>query len=324
MHLIIIPRDLARELHEPLRHYYRDNPSVHVIVERRAGAEDPPTPGTSRQRRAGDRSPRPSSPKVVAASGHPSLPPEAIPYLDRLGVLLDIDSEATGATDAESLRLVASFQHGDRRAFEELYLLHFDGIYDFLRVTLGSADRAEDLAQEVFLKAHDALSGYRRRPNVPFLAWLRKIALNRARSELRRRPDPEPRDPSELSEAGSVAQTWLSERALTTLVQRLPSPQQQQAFMLRHLLGLSVDETAAVMGKTENSIMQLTTRALTHLRGDMREADDPPPDSPPQHISMSRRARPSLVVANRRGALNATGFSARRPAMPGYGPGIAR
>lgn len=300
MHLIVIPAHLAQLLHEPLRRHYSDDPTVEVIVERRTIGDSPGQTPAAR-RRTSDRAHPPARPKMIAASGLGSLPPEALPYTHELGFWSEIDYESSGAADAESLRLVASFQQGDETAFEGLYHLHFASIYNFLRLTLNSEDQAEDATQDVFMSAHDALSDYRHQPNIPFFAWLHTLARNQARSRLRQ-PDPEPLDPDRLREITATAQPWLSERALLRFVEQLPSRDQQQAFMLRELVGLSVSETASVMGKTKDAVMQLATRARTRLRREMR---DDPPDWPPQRISMRRRAKPSLVLSQRRSALSA-------------------
>lgn len=290
MHLIVIPHDLAAELHEPLRRHYRDNPSVRVVVERRPEPDAAAKP-RSRGRRAGDRRRR-ARPRLVPASWPGTPPPEALPHLGRLRYMVEIESESAELADVESLRLVSAFQQGDEDAFEELYRRHFAGVYDFLRVALPDADLAEDLTQEVFMTAHEKLGDYRVRPHVPLFAWLKAIARNLAISRLRR-TDAELRDPHELADAAAEAEAsaGVGERSLIAMVERLPSTDQQRAFMLRDVFGLTVAETAAAMGKTPDSIVQLTRRARQRLRREATEAGATRPSAVLDAADRSRSAR---------------------------------
>jgi hypothetical protein len=181
--IIVIPSRLAHEVHEPLRRHYRDDPSVRVVVERRAPGDTLRESRSPQNRRAGDRGHRlPSRPTILATSPPKSLPPEAAPYVDQLNIYAKLDSEAT---EVESLRLVARFQHGDPDAFAGLYVRHFDRVYHYLIGFLESPEQAEDVAQDVFLKAHKALYRYRFQPGASFSAWLLRVAHNKAVSALR-------------------------------------------------------------------------------------------------------------------------------------------
>jgi RNA polymerase sigma-70 factor (ECF subfamily) len=74
---------------------------------------------------------------------------------------------------------------GDVGAFEELVRRHQRGVYAFCRRLTGDHHQADDVAQEAFVRAYSALGRFR--GESLFGTWLRQIALNLARSAMRRR-----------------------------------------------------------------------------------------------------------------------------------------
>src|SRR5687767_15482859 len=94
------------------------------------------------------------------------------------------ETTQTGPTSAEIRRLVERGQQGDRRALEELYLLHFDRIYSYLHLSVGNRHDAEDLTTQTFLRMLEAIGRFRWR-EVPFSAWLFRIAHNLAMDHFR-------------------------------------------------------------------------------------------------------------------------------------------
>ena len=85
--------------------------------------------------------------------------------------------------------LVLKAASGDGSAFEQLVLRYQDRVFNILMRMCGSADEAEDLAQETFLKAYRALNSFRQGSS--FYTWLFRIAVNtsfsRRRQEGRRK-----------------------------------------------------------------------------------------------------------------------------------------
>ncbi len=69
--------------------------------------------------------------------------------------------------------------------FAELYTAHYRQVRGLCRQLLGSADRAEDAAQEAFVRAYRALASYD--PAQPFVGWIMSIARNHCLDLLRRR-----------------------------------------------------------------------------------------------------------------------------------------
>ena len=77
----------------------------------------------------------------------------------------------------EEESLVRRAQENDREAFAQLYEAHFDRIYRYLVLKLGDVTEAEDMTQQVFLKALQSISSYKWK-GVSFSAWLYRIAHN--------------------------------------------------------------------------------------------------------------------------------------------------
>src|SRR6059058_3318177 len=82
--------------------------------------------------------------------------------------------------------LVERAQKGDRDALEELYLIHFDRIYSYLRVSVGNRHDAEDLTTQTFLRMLESIGRFRWQ-SAPFSAWLFRIAHNLAVDHFRTR-----------------------------------------------------------------------------------------------------------------------------------------
>src|SRR5687767_7053027 len=111
-------------------------------------------------------------------------------------------SESTAApSETPDAQLVRLAQSGDAASFGRLYERYFEKVYSYLSFKLGSTTDAEDVAEQVFLKALESLGGYKW-TGVPFQAWLFRIAHNMMVDTLRRRT----RRPSEpIDEALSLS-----------------------------------------------------------------------------------------------------------------------
>jgi RNA polymerase sigma-70 factor (ECF subfamily) len=166
--------------------------------------------------------------------------------------------------------LVGRAQRGDRVALEELYLLHFDRIYSYLHMSVGSRHDAEDLTTQTFVKMLEAIGRFQWR-SVPFSAWLFRIAHNLAMDHFRanRRWQPEEEVPEaaqgEETSAEEQALASLGQTSMMTLIERL-SPEQRQVLTLKFVFRFSNAEAAAILGKTEGAVKSLQHRALASLQ----------------------------------------------------------
>jgi RNA polymerase sigma-70 factor (ECF subfamily) len=175
------------------------------------------------------------------------------------------------STDNGRVRgLVERAQRGDRAALEELYLTHFDRIYSYLHMSVGSRHDAEDLTTQTFVKMLESIGRFRWQ-SVPFSAWLFRIAHNLAmdhfRSRRRWQPEEEIPEPSGAEETSAEEQALASigQTSLMELIARL-SPEQRQVLTLKFVFRFSNGEVATILEKTEGAVKSLQHRALSSLQ----------------------------------------------------------
>jgi RNA polymerase sigma-70 factor, ECF subfamily len=180
----------------------------------------------------------------------------------------------TGAESSEH-ELVRRARAGDQDAFAELVVMHAGRVYGALRRFGLDLDEADEVAQEVFLRAWRGLARFEERSQ--FATWLYRIAFNEAQRRLSRRPhpraepDPDREDPivslPESPELGPEAQTLEREfeRALERALAELPSDR-RAAVVLRDVQGLSTHDAAEVAGIGEAAFKSRLHRARMQLR----------------------------------------------------------
>lgn len=159
----------------------------------------------------------------------------------------------------------------DPAAFGVLYQRYRDRVYAYLRTRTRTPEDAADLTQQVFLQALDALPRYRIR-GVPFAAWLLRIARNVAINEHKRRREtvtwdllPEPLHPH-LSD--STEAQVLQREAVVQLHEALSAcdASAREVLALHFAAGLTVRETAAVVGRSEAAVKKQLTRTIRALK----------------------------------------------------------
>ena len=165
--------------------------------------------------------------------------------------------------------LAARARAGDRSAFGDLVRRHQDGVFRFVSRMLGSRDEAMDLTQDSFLKAWQALPGWR--PEARFRTWLYQIARNASLDVLRRRgladfvavddaPELRSGEPSPETQAASAQGLRLLEATLL----RLPADH-REILLLREIEELSYAEIAGVLGVAEGTVKSRIARARSAL-----------------------------------------------------------
>ena len=160
-------------------------------------------------------------------------------------------------------------QQRDPEAFSQLYDSNFDKIYRYLAFRVGGQAEAEDLTQQVFLKAWESIGSYRWQ-GTPFSSWLFRIAHNqlvdhiRKRSKYRETPLEESQGVSDSDLATLVDQKITLEQVV--IASKRLTDAQQEVISLRFAGGLSIEEVAKAMGKTEGAVKVLQHSALRALR----------------------------------------------------------
>jgi RNA polymerase sigma-70 factor, ECF subfamily len=165
--------------------------------------------------------------------------------------------------------LIARAVQGDADAFGDLYERYLALIYRYVFYRVNDVAEAEDLTEQVFLKAWEALDHFRVR-DVPFSAWLYRIAHNVVVDRHRTHKATLPLDGQLiLQDVASGPEDRLDWReTIESLAHALSqlSPIHQQVLTLRFISGFSHAETAQVLERSEEAVRVLQHRALGALR----------------------------------------------------------
>jgi RNA polymerase sigma factor (sigma-70 family) len=163
-------------------------------------------------------------------------------------------------------QLVALFRAGHDEAFQVIYDRYHKRLEAYARRMLSGAHDAEDVLQEVFVRAYRALlTGDR---ELAVKAWLFRIVHNRCIDELRRMAPPvvELVDSAESHNQDPASQVDARDslRRLLEDIRRLPE-QQRSALLLRELSGISYSEVASVLETSVPAVKSLLVRARMGL-----------------------------------------------------------
>lgn len=177
----------------------------------------------------------------------------------------------SAATEHSYSDLAAAAAAGDDRAYSTLVTRHKNGLYRLLRRYLGNDDEAYEAVQEAFIAAWSALHRYD--PARPFGAWLRTIAINKARDRGRRiavrrlifgnQPFEDSAAQSSVDPAVAVDEAIVNSERLADLdraIARLPSAL-RAPLILTALEGRSQAEAGAILGLSAKSVETRTYRA---------------------------------------------------------------
>lgn len=159
------------------------------------------------------------------------------------------------------------------KAFERLYDTHFEAIFNFVYYRIGGdVNLTDDLCQQTFLKAMQALPKYEDR-GVPFVAWLRRIALNEINQHFRqsgKRPVVclEDKHSFEFSDEDGTPDKVELEIQIETLQRAIQEmkPDEVEYIRLRFFEKHSFKEIADIFQITENNAKVKTHRILGRLR----------------------------------------------------------
>lgn len=173
-------------------------------------------------------------------------------------------------THAETWRLVGLAQAGDGDAFGQLYDRYVDMVFRFVYFRVNDRALAEDFTSETFLRALrriGTISYQGRDIGAWFITIARNIVLDHLKSA-RHRLEMTTADTLESREhATSTEEAVLSALQSERLMQAVGQlgEEQRECVMLRFVHGLSVSETAQVMGKNDGAIKAMQHRAVRRL-----------------------------------------------------------
>jgi RNA polymerase sigma-70 factor (ECF subfamily) len=165
--------------------------------------------------------------------------------------------------------LVRAARDGDMRAFEALYRRHVGRVHGVIaRLVGGHGARAEDLAQEAFVKAWQALPAYRFES--AFGTWLHRLAVNTALMDLRARRSRPSLDGDEdalegLGDIDSAGHATALSMDLERAVATLP-PRARAVLVLHDVEGWKHEEIAVELGMAVGSSKAQLHRARGLLR----------------------------------------------------------
>ena len=165
--------------------------------------------------------------------------------------------------------LILRAKQKDEEAFARLYEEYFDKIYRYVALKVGDKMEAEDIAQQVFLKAMKSISSFKWK-GYPFSAWLFRIAHNQVVDYFRKSKKrvsvaldeslvADEDDPPEIFERK------LDIEKLASATKQL-TPAQQEVISLRFAGGMSIIQVAQAMGKSEGAVKALQHSAIVSLR----------------------------------------------------------
>ena len=170
----------------------------------------------------------------------------------------------------EELNLVQRARQGDQEAFAQLYETHFDKIFRYVVLKIRNQTEAEDMTQQVFVKAYESIGSYQPQ-GVPFTAWLFRIAHNQMVDYVRKesKKPTVPLDESlpimDDSDLEHDVETKIEMEKVVVATKRLTKAQ-REVISLRFAGGLSITEAARTMRKSEGAIKALQHSAILSLR----------------------------------------------------------
>jgi RNA polymerase sigma factor (sigma-70 family) len=189
----------------------------------------------------------------------------------------DLDAR-TRADEAD----VARARAGDTAAFAALVRRHQDRVFGFILRMLDARDEAMELTQDVFVKAWQALPGWR--PEARFSTWLLQIARNAALDQLRRRrvvqfaPLDDGMDVADTAPGPEARYASRQRQALLENALQQIAAEHREILLLREIEDLSYAELAAVLGIAEGTVKSRLARAravlLEHFRPSAGVRDD--------------------------------------------------
>lgn len=184
----------------------------------------------------------------------------------------------------EDGHLVSLYKNGNEAAFAELLHRHKDRVFTTIYLIVKDRDQAEDLMQDVFIKAIKTIKSGKYNEEGKFLPWILRIAHNLAIDQFRK----EKRYPTILMEDGSnvfntlefsqapIENEYIKQDTYNLLkqyIQDLPEAQ-KEVLVMRHYMQMSFQEIADATGVSINTALGRMRYALINLRKKLNPVDN--------------------------------------------------
>jgi RNA polymerase sigma-70 factor (ECF subfamily) len=184
--------------------------------------------------------------------------------------------ERGAAEDARLATLVEAARLGDPFAFADLYVALFDRVHRWLQIALKDREEAQDAAQQVFLRAFEALPRYQEIRG--FRPWVFSIARNLAYDRLHAASrGTHPMDPALLAERRELASQSAptpDQEGIESLISDL-SPTQRRVLRLRFVSDMAHEDIGDLLEMTADAVRHTQQRALRSLARSMSAAERP-------------------------------------------------
>lgn len=202
-----------------------------------------------------------------------AAPPQRRNFLRSPGLVMMV---AVEPADEEGAWMAEFVRTRERALFERLFRRYRARMVAHARRYVPEPSRAEELAQDVFIRVY---TSKRYQPDRPFRAWIYRVATNVCLNELRRGEhavtavelNAEQLVGSERPDADLEGRDL--SRRLSARLASLPD-KQRAAFVLARFEGLSHDEIAAALDTSVSATKSLIHRALEALRAELRRDED--------------------------------------------------
>jgi len=177
--------------------------------------------------------------------------------------------------DRAERRILSALREGRREAYEAVIATHYASVYRFLLFLTREASQAEDLTQEVFTTAWQALDRFEGRASLR--TWLHRIAYNThidaQRRQGRRTAGVEPLGQRRTEAASDPMSQAVATEEIARVREALARLEvdDRAVLILHYIEGLSYREMADVLAQPRGTVKWLTRRALIRLRQRLME-----------------------------------------------------
>ena len=159
--------------------------------------------------------------------------------------------------------LVVQAKQGDPHAFDELVYRHQEAVMNLARRIVADTDAAQDILQEVIIKAYRSLERFR--GEASFATWLYRIAINETRAHLRREKRRAHGHEQLAERLQGTGHADVDDGPLMLLLQELPE-KHRVTLALFYLQELSLAEIARTMGAPLGTVKAWLSRGRKKLR----------------------------------------------------------